>query len=238
MSGIWKNIVTKIPFSFVKKIKQGMEVTEVLKQTLKVPEAVFIDVGCHKGEVLDVALKIAPKGDHYAFEAIKGYYDKLIPKYKNYVYLKNCAITNFIGETEFTHVSSNPKLSGIKERDYPKNEKIEKIVVKTNTLNNALVNCLRVDLIRIDVEGAEYRVLDGAKDIIFKHKPSILFEHQQGAADYYKNNPDKMWDMLVNQLGMNIQTLQGFIDKKKPFTKSHFQLLFDTGQDIYFVAFY
>ena len=210
----------------------------VLKKALKAPESVFIDVGSHRGAVLDLALKIAPKGDHYAFEAIPAFYEKLIPKFKNFVYLKNTAITNYIGETEFTVVESNPSLSGIKERDYPKSEKIIKIKLPTDTLDNALSGCQDVDVIRIDVEGGEYDVIDGAKEIIFKHNPIILFEHQQGAADYYKNGPEQMWTLLVDQLGMRIFTLSSFINEEKEFTKSHFKLLFETGQETLFVASY
>jgi FkbM family methyltransferase len=238
MNSAWYNMITKIPFGYSKKVKQGREVAMALKKALKTTESVFIDVGCHKGAVLDLALKIAPKGDHYAFEAIPAFYEKLIPKFENFVYLKNTAITNYIGETEFTVVESNPSLSGIKERDYPKSEKIVKIKLKANTLDNALSDCQEVDVIRVDVEGGEFEVIDGAKGIIFKHKPIIMFEHQQGAADYYKNGPDKMWNLVVDQLGMKIFTLSGYINRKKEINKSHFKLLFDTGQETLFVASY
>jgi FkbM family methyltransferase len=238
MSSAWYNMIAKIPFGYTKKVKQGREVAMALKKALDTPESVFIDVGCHRGAVLNLALKIAPKGDHYAFEAIPAFYEKLIPKFKNFVYLKNTAITNYIGETEFTVVESNPALSGIKERDYPKSEKIVKIRVATNTLDNALSACEEVQVIRIDVEGGEYDVIDGAKKIIFKHKPIIMFEHQQGAADYYKNGPEQMWDLIVDQLGMKLFTLSGYVNSKKEMTESHFKLLFETGQETLFVASY
>lgn len=231
-------IFGKVPFAFTKNLKQGKLVAQVLKKVLKTEESSFVDVGCHKGEVLKIALRIAPKGEHFAFEAIPNFYEKLKPEFQNYVNLYNVAITNYKGESEFNFVESNPKLSGFKKRDYPKSEKIVPIKVPTNSLDNLLKDAISIDLIRIDVEGAEYHVIDGAKRIIFKHKPYILFEHIQGAAEYYQNGPDQMWEVLVTQLGMKINTLKGFLDRQKPFTKSHFQLLFETGQESYFIAYF
>ena len=88
------------------------------------------------------------------------------------------------------------------------------------------------------MEGGEFEVIDGAQRIIFKHKPVILFEHIQGAAEYYQNNPQKMWQILVNQLGMKVNTMKGFLEQQKPFTLSHFKLLFETGQETYFIAYF
>ena len=185
-----------------------------------------------------MALKLAPKGEHFAFEAIPVYYDRLEKEFGKTVNLRHCAITNYVGETTFNYVESNPMFSGIKKRDYPKSEKISQMVIRTNTLDNALQDCPNIDLIRIDVEGAEYDVIDGAKRTIFEHQPVVLFEHQEGAAGYYENGPDKMWDILVDQLGMKLNTLQGFIEDKKPFTAAHFRLLFETGQETFFVAYF
>ncbi len=231
-------IFGKIPFAFTKNLKQGKLVAQVLKKVLNTEESSFVDVGCHKGEVLKIALKIAPRGEHYAFEAIPNYYEKLKPEFANYVNLYNVAVTNYKGESEFNFVETNPKLSGFKKRDYPKSEKIVPIKVPTDSLDNLLKDALAVDLIRIDVEGAEYDVIDGAKRLIFKYKPHVLFEHIQGAAEYYHNGPEQMWEILVTQLGMKINTLKGFLDNQKPFTKSHFHLLFETGQESYFIAYF
>ncbi|MCB9194838.1 MAG: FkbM family methyltransferase [Flavobacteriales bacterium] len=225
-------------FNSLSDIKQGKAVGQILQKVLKRDDATYIDVGCNRGEILKMALKLAPKGEHYAFEAIPLFYERLVKDLGNTVIIKNCAVTNYVGETVFNFVESNPMFSGIKKRDYPKSEKIIELTIPTNTLDNLLKDCPNVDLIRIDVEGAEYDVLDGAKRTIFEHKPHILFEHQEGAAGYYNNGPDKMWNLLVDQLGMQINTLSGFLNRQKPFTPSHFRLLFETGQESFFIAYF
>lgn len=231
-------IFPSLAYKSLQDIKQGKSVGQVLSNVLSKPDATYVDVGCHKGEILKIALKLAPKGEHYAFEAIPVYYKRLIKEFSSTANISHCAVTNYVGETTFNYVESNPMFSGIKKRDYPKSERIEKITIPTNTLDNALEDCPNVDLIRIDVEGAEFDVLDGAKKVIFQHKPHILFEHQEGAAGYYENSPEKMWDLLVDQFGMQVNTLKGFLGGAKPFTLSHFRLLFESGQETFFIAYF
>jgi FkbM family methyltransferase len=236
--GLVSKIFPGLAFRSLHDVKQGKSVGQILAKVLTEETSAYIDVGCHKGAILKMALKLAPKGEHFAFEAIPVYYDRLEKEFGKTVNLRHCAITNYVGETTFNYVESNPMFSGIKKRDYPKSEKISQMVIRTNTLDNALQDCPNIDLIRIDVEGAEYDVIDGAKRTIFEHQPVVLFEHQEGAAGYYENGPDKMWDVLVDQLGMKLNTLQGFIEDKKPFTAAHFRLLFETGQETFFVAYF
>ena len=148
-----EKILGKVPFAFTKNLKQGKLVTQILKAVLDSEDASFVDVGCHKGEFLKVALKIAPRGEHYAYEAIPTYYEKLKPEFQNYVNLYNIAITNYKGESEFNFVESNPGLSGFKKRDYPKTEKIIPIKVPTDSLDNLLKDATSIEDRKSVVEG-------------------------------------------------------------------------------------
>ena len=51
-----------------------------------------------------------------------------------------------------------------------------KIQVHLNTLDNVLENENRIDVIKIDVEGHELEVLQGASKIIDKYNPLLYFE--------------------------------------------------------------
>lgn len=228
--GLVSKIFPGLAFRSLHDIKQGKLVGQILEKVLTEETSAYIDVGCHRGEILKMALKLAPKGEHFAFEAIPVYYYRLSKAFGEMVNLRHCAVTNYVGETSFNYLESNPMFSGIKKRDYPKSEKILEITIPTNTLDKALKDCPNIDLIRIDVEGAEFDVIDGAK--------RIIFEHQIGAAGYYENGPDKMWSVLVDQLGMKLNTLKGYVDNRKEFTASHFRLLFETGQETFFVAYF
>ena len=118
-----KNIIKKI-FPVTHNIRYDNQTFQIMKIVLEA-DSTFVDVGCHKGEVLDHALKCSPNGQHFAFEPIPDLFSELELKYKNICEVKNYAISDFCGESEFHHVVSNPAYSGIKKRSYPKYEKLD-----------------------------------------------------------------------------------------------------------------
>ncbi|GAB4290781.1 MAG: hypothetical protein Kow0068_16170 [Marinilabiliales bacterium] len=75
-----------------------------------------IDVGCHKGEILDLILKYAPQGKHYAFEPIPYLYNELRNKYKNKAEIFPYALSDTNGESNFQLVKNAPAYSGIKKK--------------------------------------------------------------------------------------------------------------------------
>jgi FkbM family methyltransferase len=233
-----RKILLKLPVSFNQSIRNDKLAGEVVKKVLNFETASYVDVGFHKGEMLKLALKLAPKGEHFGFDPLPTFYSKLKKEIKSYVTLFEVAVSNKIGEEQFFYVESNPSFSGLKKRLYPKKEKITEINVKTDTLDHLLSEVQSIDLIKIDVEGGEYNVIEGARNILFKHKPVILFEHCAGAAEFYETACPRMFDLLCNQLGMQIKTMSGFINNEKPLTKVQFQLYFDTGQELFFVALF
>ena len=115
---------------------------------------------------MDQAIQFSPIGRHFGYEPIPDLYSNLAKKYEKDCKIKNFAIADFVGQSEFHHVVSNPAYSGIK-KDLTK-KKIHKIKVKTTTLDEELINEKRVDLIKIDVEGGEFAVLKGSEKIINK----------------------------------------------------------------------
>jgi FkbM family methyltransferase len=229
--------------SFIKKILPITNNIRYDNQTVKIMEIVlesdstFIDVGCHKGEVLDQAIKFSPNGRHFGYEPIPHLYSDLVNKYDNKCQIKNFALSDSIGESEFHHVVSNPAYSGIKKRSYPGNENVNKIKIKTTTLDDELINESRVDLIKIDVEGGEYGVLKGGKNIINKFHPVFIFEHGLGASDYYDTNPSDLYDFFES-LDYNIYTLKGFINQSTILTKEKFVDLYLRNKEYYFLSMF
>ena len=230
-----KNTIKKtIPFTH--NMRYDLQTFKIMKIVLEV-DSTFIDVGCHKGEVMDHALKFSPKGNHFAYEPIPYLYDQLKVKYKDICAVKNFAISDISGNSDFHHVVSNPAYSGLKKRSYPKEEKINKIKIKTSTLDEQLLNEKRVDLIKIDVEGGEYGVLKGSEKVIDKFHPVIIFEHGLGASDYYNTRSEDIYYFFENSK-YSLFTLKGFIRESSPLSKNKFNDLFYRNKEYYFLAMF
>lgn len=231
-----KAVLKRFPVPLSQNHKYDLYTKKLLKKYLS-QDSHCIDVGCYKGEILDLFLKYSPQGKHLAFEPIQLNFKHLSKKYEHTanVDLYNYALSNTKGTSDFHHVTSNPSYSGLKMRRYEKEEKIEIIKVKTFTLDSLDIKT-NIDLIKIDVEGAEYLVLEGAKETITGKTPIIIFEHGKGASEFYGYSSGDLHDLL-QEMKLKIYTFESFFDKKKPLHKNEFIKQFEEELNYYFVAY-
>lgn len=195
-----------------------------------------IDIGCHKGEILDTIVKLSPNGKHFAFEPIPELYNNLVAKFST-VKTFPFALSNVNKTTTFNYVKNAPAYSGIKKRKYAiENPDIEEIEVHLKKLDEIIPENITISFIKIDVEGAELNVLKGAKKLLIKNKPYIIFEFGLGASDYYNTQPEDIYDLLVSDIGMQISTLQNWIGKKSSMNSTEFKNCFNTNSEYYFIA--
>lgn len=201
------------------------------------PYSNAIDVGCHKGEMLDRILRFAPYGRHFAFEPIPALYDKLKIRYK----IANCtfypyALSDQNGEAEFVYVPQAPAYSGLKERDYDGRKVTPQTIrVEIRRLDEIIPEEICVHLIKIDVEGAELGVLKGAEKLLRRCRPLVIFEFGKGASDRYGTTPALIFDFLKS-VEMKVYSLRGFTQNNPPLSLSEFESEFETGANYYFVA--
>lgn len=91
-------------------------------------------------------------------------------------------------------------------------------------------------MIKIDVEGAELHVLEGAIETIKRTKPIIIFEHGLRASDYYGANPEKIYKLISN-CGMHISTMKNWLSNKNRFTLEEFKNQYYNRINYYFIAY-
>jgi FkbM family methyltransferase len=196
-----------------------------------------IDVGCHKGEILDLMLKSAPLGKHYVFEPIPFLYDQLKTQYEGRAHVFPFALSDKNGESTFQLVKNALAYSGIKKRAYKlKDPDIEEITVALKTLDEIIPSNEKIRFVKIDVEGGELGVLKGAKRVLSENKPIIIFEFGKGASEFYGSSPDDIFKLLCTEHGYHIYTLKYYIQKKKPVDFEMFQQYFNSGDEYYFIA--
>ena len=233
MNSAVKSIVKKV-FPVALNQRYDKQTKRIMQIVLE-DESTFIDVGSHKGEVLELALKISKKGKHFAFEPIPYLFHKLNDKYGSKCEVLNYGLSDQKKQSSFQHVTTNPAYSGIKKRTYPKEEQVETIQIQLDTLDNQLKQHDRVDMIKIDVEGAELEVLRGAKKIIEKFHPIIVFEHGLGASDHYNTSPEDILNFFDDHQ-YQLFTLKGFIADEPALFRKEFIDFYLTNKEYYFLA--
>ncbi len=234
-----KNIIRKTlifcHLDLTKNLKYDRLTALILKKVLTM-NSTTVDVGAHKGEIVDLILKTAKRGTVHAFEAIPKFSLALKAKFAGdkRVIIHETALSDEVGTTTFNYVKNAPAYSGMKQRTYAiENPEIELLTVQMTRLDDYGLS--KVDLIKIDVEGAEMHVLKGAKATIQKSKPVVLFEFGIGGSDHYGTTSDAIFDYF-QELEMGIYTLAGFLNSDKPLSKAQLDSTYSDRTDYYFVA--
>ena len=231
-----RSLLNFLHLDLTKNLEYDRLTKKIMKKVIKY-NSNCIDIGCHKGEMLDVILKYSPKGKHYAFEPIPYLYENLKNEYSGKAEIYSYALSNKKGESSFQLVKNAPAYSGINKRKYDiSNPQIEEINVELIPLDNVIPDDVKIDFIKIDVEGGEFDVLKGAKNLIKKNKPVIIFEFGLGASDYYGTNPVDMFNLITNEIGLSIYTMKDFLKNKNPMTPHEFEYLYMSNKEYYFIA--
>jgi FkbM family methyltransferase len=220
-----------------KKLNQAYDeqAIQVMSRVLN-EDSNCIDVGCHAGVILMEILRFAPSGKHYAFEPIPQMAERLRKKFPN-VNVYELALSDTTGSTTFNHVLDFPGWSGIRKRSYPKSDpNIECITVKLEKLDNLIPEDVKIDLIKVDVEGAEFQVFSGAVETLKRNKPFVVFEHGIGGADHYGTTPEMVYELLVDNCGLHISLMRDWLRGKEPLTRKSFIQQGTHGPNWYFLA--
>ncbi len=233
---IIRSILQFLHLDLTRNLEYDRLTRKIIEQSVR-PGINCIDVGCHKGEILDIILRQSPKGRHFAFEPIPPLFVELKRKYGEQCTVFPFALSDTEGTTTFNFVRNAPAYSGINRRKYAVAEPdIEEIEVDLKRLDNVIPTDTRIGLIKIDVEGAEMGVLRGAKEILNRDRPLVIFECGLGASEFYGTKPEDVFDFFSSEVKMGIYTLRDLIAKRSPMTRERFVEVFNTNSDYYFVA--
>jgi len=163
-----------------------------------------LDIGANVGLFSLYMLQIRNCNRIYAIEPTKKAFDQLSESLKEEksVSLHKLAIHNFSGKSNIKIVENNSTISGFVDEShtYTDNivvEEVDVITLKKFIKDNNIIN---LDLIKIDIEGAEYDVIDSLSDEDLLISDRYLIEYHCGKARGIK----KMATRFKN-LGYDIQ---------------------------------
>jgi FkbM family methyltransferase len=192
-----------------------------------------IDAGAHEGLLMRRMVECAPHGRHLAIEPLPAHATTLRESLPANVIVEEVALTDDQEPTEmeFLHVVNHSGYSGLRERDYPEAPRFQRLRVDAIALDVLVEkHDLAPKLIRVDVEGAELLVLEGARRTIERFKPTLMVEHGSAAAGYGETS-STFFD-FAHDFGMRIfdfdgngpYTRVGFIKAVGPFGYFNFLL--------------
>ena len=175
----------------------------------------FVDVGAHIGSVIAEVKYRCPTARIFAFEAIPEKSQHLTLKFPD-VRVHSCALADAEGMTAFYIDIKDSGFSSLAAGIGDKQE----IQVKKRRLDDVLADT-HVDMIKIDVEGAELGVLRGGEDLVNRCQPIIMFE--SGPGDVLGFTKEKMFRWFADRdYGLfapnriahtgGPMTLEGFLD--------------------------
>ncbi|MBS1644440.1 MAG: FkbM family methyltransferase [Bacteroidetes bacterium] len=237
MKRFLKRILAYTPIALTRNQKYDLLTRRVIKKVCE-PTSNCVDVGCHKGEILDLMLKAAPSGRHWGFEPIPELYEALKRKYhgQQTVVVSDAALSDRKGMSSFNYVVTNPSYSGLVKREYDRpNEQDTNIYVPTARMDEVIPLDQKVDLIKIDVEGGELLVLKGASRILSASHPVVIFEHGLGASDRYGVQPEDVFRFFA-QHGYSIFNLEQFLKGSLGLVLQEFKEQYWKKKNFYFVA--
>ncbi|MEZ6079950.1 MAG: FkbM family methyltransferase [Pirellulaceae bacterium] len=165
------------------------------------PEMVFFDVGANAGSFSFAASKrVGPQGRVLAFEPGPTCYELLCENVRLNnalnVQVFNQALSNEPGEARLYKHDGKENSFGLGES--AEEEEVPSIPVRLTTL--AIIceqeKIARLDMLKLDVEGAQQLVLEGGFELIKKHKPSLMITNNIAACRRLKLEPSAVFDML------------------------------------------
>ncbi|MBX7255374.1 MAG: FkbM family methyltransferase [Candidatus Hydrogenedentes bacterium] len=133
---------------------------------------VFVDVGAHIGIMIDAVQHHDPSVEIIAVEAIPEKVANLRRKFPR-ITLHECAVGEVPGEASFFINLEQTGYSSLS--DVTGSSANKEIRVKVATLDD-LLGAKKIDVIKIDVEGAELGVFRGAQAVLSHSRPFMMFE--------------------------------------------------------------
>ncbi len=208
-----------------KEFLKKFDKEKIIKFHIESGNPICFDIGAFQGQSVEYFRSIFKDPIIYSFEPLKKNFEDL--KSKNYKdnMCFNIAISNFSGDTVFyenkiAHTSSLFKVNtksedSIKINELNKSKKDKsfsyynkEIKVQTTTLDKFYLtnNLSQIDLLKIDVQGAEALVIEGGGKKFLKNTKLVMIE--VAFFDYYENS-NNLFDIEKHliPLGFNLYSI-------------------------------
>lgn len=214
---LWPQMILKLLENFLDFYVIFIHNKKLLKKLNTKKFNTIIDIGAHKLELFTSLKKFNYEFDRYiAFEPEKNLFKGLKQKYnlEETIELYNLAVgsvnkkkkiflNSFSSTNTFSQINSDLfkyKIKSFLSKLFRKNE-LKTQIVKVVKLDNFINKIDRpISIIKIDTEGYEKQVLEGAKNFILEYTPPYLIIELQDENNYKNYNPNEI-EKLIYEIG-------------------------------------
>ena len=200
--------------------------TEAFTHLLR-SDDVFLDIGANIGWYTLIASQLATDGEVHAFEPVPFIFDKLQRNWKLNQFKNNVHFNNFaLGDKEDGKIEiytfqglyhGHSSLSTLDRDDYKASS------VHMTTLDRYIIDndVQRVDLIKMDTEGAELNVLEGAVELLKRKMPPIwVIELNTETSASFGHTPADVLDFIATHNDYRFYRIDRGWGKLQPMTST------------------
>jgi len=149
---------------------------------------VVFDVGAFHGDWTGAVLERSPSARVYAFEPMTASFAALEAKFGHRASLQRCALGSSQGSADIWAPAAAPDWASLHERDLKRfgqvAESVERVPVQTLDGFCTSEGLDRIDLLKVDAEGNELAVLEGAESLLARGAiDAIQFEFGGASLD-------------------------------------------------------
>lgn len=197
------------------------------------PRSTAIDIGCNWGSILREIVRLAPQGRHFAFEPNPRLARHLARRYPG-VDVRAVALSDRAGSAPFHLFEDFDGFSGFMRHDGLDQADVRTVDIETARLDDIVPADLHVDLLKIDVEGAEAMVLAGARSTLARSRPVVVLECGKGGLDLFGTDPGVVHDFL-GEGGLVVRPLAEW-RTAAPVSRDAFRRMFEENTHYMWVA--
>lgn len=187
-------------------LAEGRLTRQLLRRYLR-PDTNCVDVGCHLGAILNDMVTLSPRGTHHAFEPVPYKAEWLKRKFPG-VEVHQMALSDRHAIDSFYVNQSSSAFSALRPAERSGGSDL--ITVDVAPLDDVLPEDRAVGFLKVDAIGGELAVMRGAKRLIDRHHPILLFEASETTLGYFDLTPPEIHDYVVGELGYRLHSLHGW----------------------------
>ena len=180
-----------------------------------------IDVGAHLGSTLNLLVRLAPAGHHLAIEPIPHQSRWLTERFPT-VDVHQVAVGAESAVTTFYYQPDHSGFSGLRPHTMGQaDRRVEELQVECVTLDELVPADRTIGFVKIDVEGGELAVLQGAGELLDRDGPTVLFECTASSLAAHDVDRTDVYDLLSGH-GYRLYRPRDWLDRSGPLSADAF----------------